>query len=121
MDDDLMPNDGTFYFPREPQDQVIARKKEKAQILESLSVLQELLARWNEKIAFYESVKSIPEEVKLDPKKFMVTIDAHSVIVEIFEAEREYIESLISSYKWAFHRADTVARVKQLTVSEPSP
>ena len=98
MDEDLMPNDGTFFFPREPKDQVLGRKKEKAQTLESLSILKDLLARWNEKIAFYESVKAIPEEVKLDPEKFMLAVAGNTVIVEILEAEKEYIEGLVGMY-----------------------
>lgn len=97
-DDDLLPNDGTYFFPREPKDQVLARKKEKAQTLEGLTVIQDLLKRWNDKIAYYTSVKSISEEVKRDPAAFMHEIAGNAVIVEILEAEKEYIEELISNY-----------------------
>lgn len=98
MDEDLMPNDGTYYFPREPQDQVLARKKEKAQTLEGLTVLQDLLKRWEDKITYYSSVKSITEEVKRDPAAFMHEVAGNAVIVEILEAEKEYITELISNY-----------------------
>jgi hypothetical protein len=56
------------------------------------------VTRLQDKIAFYESVKSIPEEVKLDPVKFMYVVAGNAVIVEVLEAEKEYIESLLSSH-----------------------
>lgn len=93
-----MPNDGTYFFPREPQDQIIARKKEKAQTLEGLHILHDLLKRWEEKITFYSSVKAISEEVKTNPAEFMHMVAGNAVIVEILEAEREYIRELIADY-----------------------
>lgn len=97
-EDDMMPNDGTYFFPREPKDQVLSRKKEKAQTLEGLTVIQDLLKRWSEKIAYYESIRAIPEEVKLNETQFMHTVAGHAVVLEILETEKEYIEELISNY-----------------------
>ena len=97
MNDDLYPNDGQFFggVPLEPIDQAIERKQEKAKSLEKENILQDLLERWQEKIKFYESVRAIPEEVKLDPETFMRAVSANAVIVEVLEAELQYIESLI--------------------------
>lgn len=96
--DDLMPNDSTYFIPREPKEQRLARKQEKAQTLEGLTILQDLLRRWDEKISFYDSVRSIPDEIRVDKEKFAILSGIHSGIVESLEAEKEYIEELISNY-----------------------
>lgn len=97
MEDDVYPNNGEFVagVPREPIEQALSRKKEKAQAAEFSTVLQDLLSRWEDKIKFYESVRAIPEEVKLKPEEFMQAVTLNAVIVEILEAEKEYIESII--------------------------
>lgn len=95
QDDDVYINDGSNYFlPREPQEQQIDRKREQAQATEQEAILQDLIDRWDERINFYESVKAIPDEVKLDPEAFMKIVTVNSEIVDILKAEKEYIESI---------------------------
>lgn len=93
--DDVMPNDGTYFFPREPKDQAIARKKENAQAIEKENVLKDLLERWEEKIKFYSSTTSFSDEVKLDPEKLARLVIAYAEVTTVLEAEREYVQSLI--------------------------
>jgi hypothetical protein len=97
MDDDLYPND-SFYFPREPLDQVIGRKKEQAQVLEGKKELQQAVERLQDQIDFYRSVDAIPDAVRLDPTKFMTMHNAHTQVVEILKVEKEYLQDLLSSH-----------------------
>ncbi len=92
-----MPNDGTFMggVPAEPPEQVLERKKERAQAIEKDNLLKDLLERWEAKIKFYSSTTSFTDEVKLDPEKLSRLLIAYAEVTAVLEAEKEYIESLI--------------------------
>jgi len=97
MEDDLLPNESSYYLPREPRNQRINRAKEHANTLESVGVLKTLLERWDKKIAFYESVWSIPNEVKLIPEELTRVLNINLMIAENLKVEKEFIESLIET------------------------
>lgn len=96
IDDDIMPNDG-YFVPREPLEQRIARKKEKAKTLEGLNILKDVVERLQQRIDFYNSVDSIPDEVKTDPAKFMHLYSAYKLTRDTLISEKEIIESLIDA------------------------
>lgn len=97
MDEDLYPNDGQVFYPREPQDQVNARRSEKAKTLQGMAVLKDVVKRLETRIAFYESVDAMPDEVKADPVQFMNMHNANQMTRDNLKAEKEYIEQLIDS------------------------
>lgn len=99
MDDDLYPNDGSYFLPREPKEQKIARRKEQAQTLESISVLEDLVKSLDAKIDFYENITSIPDEVRLNPSEFLIMHNTHTLMAKNLRAEKENIEELISIHK----------------------
>lgn len=92
--DDVYPNDAPLYA-QEPSEQIIERKKQRAKTLEALPILQDLLKRLDERITFYESVHSIPDEVRAKPKQFLIVHNSNTRMAEILTAEKEYIESLM--------------------------
>lgn len=97
--DNIMPNDGsTFYLPKEIEEEVVSRKKEKAKTLEKLAVLKEIIEYLEGRIAFYGSVDSIPDVVKVDPEKFMHVAAANSLTKACLITEKEYIEGLLQQY-----------------------
>lgn len=96
--DDLMPNDGTYFGLREPQEQATARQKEKANTLEALPILKDLLRRLDQRIAFYGSVDSIPEEVKTKPEEFLVVHNANQMTRDNLRSEKEYIQGLLEEH-----------------------
>jgi hypothetical protein len=49
--DDMYPNDSSYFLPREPAEQSISRKREKAHTLESLAVLKDILSHLEKRIA----------------------------------------------------------------------
>ena len=98
-EDNLYPNDSSYFLPREPQDQTIARKKERAQTLEAMDVLQDHIERIEERIAFYEKNSSIPDEVRANPKEFLIMSNAHMLTVRLLNSERDYLKGLIDDHK----------------------
>lgn len=96
--DDVMPNDGSYFMPREPEEQVIARKKESAQTLESVAVLKDMISRLDDRIDFYGSVDSIPPAVKADPKRFLITFNANQLTRDCLRSERDWIQDLLDTH-----------------------
>lgn len=98
MEDDMYPNDGVYFLPKEPKDQVIARQKEKAETLEAIRVLEEAIARFEDKIKFYGSVDAMPVEVKTDPAKFMNMHNSNQMTRDNLVVEKEYLEDLLKRH-----------------------
>ena len=96
--EDLYPNDSSYFLPTEPQDQVIARRKEKASTLEAINVLKEVVQRLEDRIAFYASVDSIPAAVKAKPQQFLIVFNANQLTRDNLRSEKEYIEQLIADH-----------------------
>lgn len=96
--DNVYPNDGTYFLPREPRSQVISRKKEKAQTLEGINELKAVVDRLQQRIDYFEKNSNISDEVRLSPDKFLIEHNTHSSIARILRSEKEYIESLLNSH-----------------------
>jgi len=96
--DDVMPNDGTYFVPRVPEEQEIAVKKQKAHTLEALPIIKEFMARLDERIAFYGSVDAIPDEVKTKPEQFLIVHNANELTRDNLRSEKEYMTSLMEQH-----------------------
>lgn len=96
--DDLLPNDGSYFMASEPEEQTIERQKEKAETLEAYHQIQLLIERIQERITFYESVSSIPDKVRTDPREFLIMHNTHTLMARTLTNEKEYIESLLEQY-----------------------
>lgn len=96
--DNLMPNDGSLFSLREPEEQVVDRKKEKARTLEALPILKDLLTRLQERVAFYGCVDSIPDEVKTKPKQFLIVHNSNQLTRDNLRAEIEWITGLLEEH-----------------------
>ena len=96
QEDDVMPNEGAYFS--QPREQIKERRKERANTLEGLEILKQLLERYNQRIEFYEKTTSIPDDVRLDPAKFLILHNTHSLTAKTLIAEKEYIEGLIEEH-----------------------
>lgn len=96
--DDVMPNDGTYFSAKEPAEQEIERNKEKAETLQALPVLRDLVSHYEKHIAELNSVTSMPDDVKTDPIKFMQTHNARELAIGFMTEEKEYIEGLLDTH-----------------------
>jgi len=95
--DNLYPRSGA-YRPTEPSTQVADRAKESAQTLKAMPIIEDLLIRFEEKIAFYGSVESVPEEVLTIPDEFMHIVAANKIIKGLLEAELDYLRDLVKTH-----------------------
>lgn len=98
--DDVYPSDGTYISgsKKEPPEQDVERKKEKARTLESLPLLKEIIQRLEERIEFYGSVDAMPKELKTSPTKFMNMHNTNELVRENLKMEKEYLQDLIDTH-----------------------
>lgn len=98
QEEDLVPNTGDYFTPTEPAKQKVARTKEKANTLQALPILKELVKFLEGRIEYYGSVDAMPDEVKTDPTKFMNWHNANELTRANLISEKEYIESLLDTH-----------------------
>jgi hypothetical protein len=96
MDDNLMPNDGTFFgVPTEPEDQIVARKKERAATLEAKQEIDKVIERLNNRI---EATDSVRQALKLavaygcSRDEALIALD---VVRQQLEEERLWLSDLL--------------------------
>jgi hypothetical protein len=99
MDDDLMPNDGTFYHLTEPEEQKQEESEERAKAIQGMALLEELIERLNTRITFYDSLNSIAPDVKDTPEQHLRACIAGQMTKQNLIQEKEYMEGLRDKYK----------------------
>lgn len=96
-EDNLYPNDSSYFSVREPEEQVRDRKKEKAKALQGQAMIKEIVSHLENRIDFYGSVDAMPEEVKLDANAFLLAHNANELTRDNLRSEKEYFESLLDT------------------------
>lgn len=101
QDDNVLPNDGTYLggVPLEPQHQREERAKEKAEVLKTYELIEILVDRLKARIQYYESVHSIPDEVRTDLKAFMAMHTANTQTARNLTDELGELLTLVEEYK----------------------
>lgn len=97
--DNLYPNTGdTYYKPEMPADRKDEESEEKAKALAGMPLINDLIARFDKRIAFYDSLESIPSDVSTHPEEHLRAVLANQMAKENLRAEKEYLEGLKSTY-----------------------
>lgn len=96
--DELYPNDGTYFQPEVPEDRKREERAEKGKVTEGIEFLEEQITYLQGRIAFYDSVSSIPNHVKVRPDEFMHTVAAHEIVRRELELELEVLKQLRDKY-----------------------
>lgn len=101
MDSDFMPNkkNTDYYQPFDDTEKKREQSKERAEVITHLSVLEEIIARFDERIAFYDSLNSIEDDVVADQVLLAQTVHANKLTAQNLTAERDAIKTLINDHK----------------------
>lgn len=95
--DDTPPIQGAWR-PVEPVAQQLEKLKTDAQVVKALPLIQDILDRFNEKVEFFKSVESIPEDVLTLPDEFMHIVAANKLVASMLQAELNYLEDLVAEH-----------------------
>lgn len=101
MDDDLMPSDNSWRggVPREPMDQITARKKEQAKTLEATSVLEAIITHFEKRIAYRNTLDAIMPDLSRSPELHQKACEVNGMLKLALIEEKQLLEDLISTYK----------------------
>lgn len=93
--DDLMPNDGTYFAPKVPEEQKSEIDTENIKAKAAEPVINDLIERFKERISYYKSVDSVDSSVLTVPDEFMHVIAANKIVAESLAAELDHLEGLL--------------------------
>lgn len=98
--DNLYPNDGTFVagVPVEPLEQRVARKKEQAETLEALKVIETVVTHFKERIAFRDSLSSIKVDLTKDPALHQKVCEVNDLLKLALEEEAQLLQDLLDTH-----------------------
>lgn len=92
------PTNGESFAPLFiSRSQLEKKEAERAEVLAEVPLLKKVLQRLEKRISFYESVNSIPDDVKTKPEEFMHTVAANKLTRLNLIAEKRYIEARIKN------------------------
>lgn len=97
--DDLYPRDGSFYQAPEPESQLKEKQAERAKVKSALPMLDDLIQRFDDRIAFYSSIDSINADLSTSPEIFQRAVAANKLVKDTLQSEKEYLEALRDEYK----------------------
>lgn len=97
--DNLYPTNGEYFTVHEPKEQVIERKKEKAAVLEAKKLAEKMLARWEEKVAFYDAVSSIKVDINTAPEDFLKAWLHAQEVKQTYEEELNWLREEIEPFQ----------------------
>lgn len=93
------PLNGQYFTPTIPTPQRQAKEQAREEVLSQVPLLRKVLKRLEQKIAFYDSVNSVPDVVKTKPEEFMHIIAANTLTRNNLQQERSYILAQIEKLK----------------------
>lgn len=100
QDDDVMPLDGTFLggVPVEPKEQRLARQKERADTLQAKTELEKVIAHFQERIDFRNSLDSINISAITTPELHLRACVTNDLLKLALEEEKRLLEELLELY-----------------------
>lgn len=98
MSDDMGNVESNYFQLGEPASAKLARISERAKVRGGEKLLNELIERWEEKVAFYASVDSVEIDVEASPETHLKMLYAHRFARDVIKAELDYLIHLKEQY-----------------------
>lgn len=98
MQEDNVYVNGSQHLMAEPQEQAEERLKEEHAVLNELPILKQIDGYLETEIARYDSVRNIPEDIRLDERKNAIRCDSNAETATNLIAIREYITSVAGEH-----------------------
>lgn len=96
-DNDMMPNDGSYWQPAEPEQQAEERRVSLSKAQAAKPMLEELIALFEADIAALNTVESIPVDIETMPDDFLVAWKVRTEMLKYARDKKLYLESLLTT------------------------
>lgn len=97
--DDLGNTESNYFLISEPEEQKQERRDEAAKIKQGRKLLEEIIARFEERITFYDTVDSIDVDIETKPEEHLRAVIAAKQTKLNLTQEKEWLENLLSTVK----------------------
>lgn len=99
QEDNMYLNDGEYFQNvLKPKDQANEQENQKNEVLTALPLLNEMVKRFEERIAFYQSIDAIPDEVVSIPEELAHVIQGNKLAARCLKNEKNILEGMIAEY-----------------------
>lgn len=92
--DDMGNSESSYFKLGESPEQKQERREIQARVKDGAKLLEDLLARFDARIAFYDSNKSIEVDITEAPEMHQKRMFVAQMMRECLQAERNYLETL---------------------------
>jgi hypothetical protein len=99
VEDDLMPNSGDYFSIREPEEQVLERKAERAKLLADLPLVKKAITHFEKRISDRDSIESIKVDLQTSPEMYQKVCETNRLVKQALIEEKELLEELVNTYK----------------------
>ena len=96
-DNEMLMRDGAYY--QEPVAQIKEKQIQRSKVKSAIPLLEDLIERFNGRVAFYSSIDSITTDITEHPEIFQQEVMANKLVRQLMQSEKEYLESLVELYK----------------------
>jgi hypothetical protein len=92
--DEIGNTESSYFHLGESVEQKNERKEAKARTKDGEKLLEDIIARLEKRIAFYDTIDSIPADVRAIPEDFMLTVNANDLTKRNLMNELEYLKTI---------------------------
>lgn len=96
--DDILPNDGSFFRPIEPEEQVKERKQEEGKVLASQPLLEDVIADFEDDLDDLSRISCIPVTPDTTNEEFMRAWEKRQEVNNYIERKLDYYRGLKDEY-----------------------
>lgn len=96
--DEMGNTESSFFIPKEPTEQIEERNEERAKVMKGMAMLEDVIARFEKRITFYDMTKSIEVDVTTNPEEHLRAVLVAKSMSENLTQEKEWLENLRSTF-----------------------
>lgn len=93
-----MPTNGDYFSLREPVEQILERRSEKAKIVQELPLVKKAIAHLETRIKERDSIEAISVDIAEDAELFQKCYEVNRLLKQALIEEKELLEDLVKEY-----------------------
>jgi len=96
--DNMYPTNGEYFTPKIPAEQADELEKEQSEVFNSLPIIQGLIERLDERIAFRDSIKAISVDIQENPELHQKACAVNEMLADALKEEKSILEAYVREY-----------------------
>lgn len=97
--DNLYPSEGSYFSPREPEEQRREREREESLVESAEPIIKKVIKHLDARIAFRDKIDSIGVDIEDSPELHQKMMHVNQLLKAELEVERSYLIDILDTYK----------------------